>query len=55
LPTIARPPWPRIIAVLVIDLALAITGAWMLGRGLASPALNSAHPPATAPPASKAP
>jgi hypothetical protein len=47
---IAR-PWPLIIAVLAIDLALAIAGAWMLRTGLASPT----HPPAAAPPASKAP
>jgi len=34
LPMPARRPWALIFAVLVIDLGLAVSGAWMLYQGL---------------------
>lgn len=34
LPTPARRPWALIFAVLLIDIGLAVSGAWMLNRGL---------------------
>jgi hypothetical protein len=44
-----RPRWGIIIAVLAVDLALAVTGAWMLSEGLAaSDAAEPAQQPAPA-------
>ena len=34
MPTVARRPWGLIAAVLIIDVALAASGAWMLSQGL---------------------
>jgi hypothetical protein len=59
MPTAARRPWALIIAVLVIDIALASAGAWMLSEGLGDrPSEKPATPPpaaSAAPPASPAP
>jgi hypothetical protein len=47
MPTVARRPWALIIAVLVIDMALAGAGAWMLSEGLGD---RPSEKPATPPP-----
>ncbi len=42
MPTVARRPWGLIAIVLVIDLALAGAGAWMLSQGLGAAARPAA-------------
>jgi len=45
LPIAARRPWPLIAVVLLVDLGLAVAGAWLLSEGLgARPAANRAAP-----------
>jgi hypothetical protein len=44
IPVVARRPWGLIIVVLLIDLALAVSGAWMLTEGLGAPPQPSASP-----------
>jgi hypothetical protein len=34
MPMVARRPWTLIVVVLIIDVALAVSGAWMLSQGL---------------------
>ena len=34
MPTVARRPWALIVVVLIIDVALAVSGALMLSQGL---------------------
>jgi hypothetical protein len=41
MPIVARRPWGLIIAVLLIDLALAVSGAWMLTEGIGAPPQSS--------------
>lgn len=37
MPTPARRPWGLIVAVLLIDVGLAVAGSWMLSQGLGDP------------------
>jgi hypothetical protein len=46
LPMVARRPWGLIIVMLLIDIGLAVTGAWMLSQGLGDRASNPTRPAA---------
>ncbi|HEY0990144.1 MAG TPA: hypothetical protein VGD80_23995 [Kofleriaceae bacterium] len=48
MPIVARRPWALIIVVLVIDVALAGVGAWMLSEGLSDKPAGKATTPASA-------
>jgi len=44
MPITARRPWGLIIVVLLIDIGLAVTGAILLSKGLATASTGSATP-----------
>jgi hypothetical protein len=47
MPIIARRPWRLIVIVLIVDVALAGAGAWLLAQGLAARATPVRSPAAS--------